>query len=139
MLFYNLQTSYKYDLATKKLSKVLDDKRVLSLSKYDASSDLILTQKGLYKSNADLTNLKLIYATDCKSAVLEKFELLNNDFIITRENSNSTSKLFCVNDGQLVCTVKSSIMPELIPDLDNFGNLGIATIEQGKIYLQYLK
>jgi hypothetical protein len=139
LLFFNPQTSYKYDLSTKKLNKVLDDKRVLSISKYDASSDLVLAQKGLYKSNADLTNLKLIYAIDCKSAVLEKFELLNNDFIIIRENSNSTSKLISIKDRKLVWTAKSSIMPELIPDLDNFGNLGIVTIEQGKIYLQYLK
>ena len=139
LLFYNPQTSYKYDLATKKLNKVLDDKRVLSLSKYDASSDLILAQNGLFKSNSELSNLKLIYAINSKNAELEKFELHNDHFIIVRDIPSSTSKLFSVNDGQLICTVKSSIMPELIPDLDNFGNLGIVTIDQGKIYLQYLK
>lgn len=139
LLFFNAQTNYKYDLSTKKVNKVLDDKRVLSLSKYNASSDFILAQNGLYKSNADLTDLKLIYAIDSKSAELEKFELLNNDFIMLRDNSNSTSNMIRVNDGQLLWTAKSSIMPELIPGLDNFGNLGIVTVEQGRIYLQYLK
>jgi len=139
LLFYNSQITYKYDILAKSLTKVLDEKKILSLSKYDASSDLILAQNGLFKSNSELSNLKLIYAINSKGAELEKFELHNDDFIIIRDIPSSTSKLISAKDGQLVWTAKSSIMPELIPELDNFGNLGIVTIEQGKIALQYLK